>query len=98
ASGSWIQSVQSNANRVVFLSRNTREELSRTLDPLPAPETGLVLTGRRDEILMLKDRRLDCEVIQYAGADDEPSRWISLTIWKAQGITLPPREVWTSPK
>jgi hypothetical protein len=97
AAGSWIQCVQFNRNNFSTVFRKTREEFSRDLVAPIAPEAGLVLTGRRDDTLIVGDRRLDCEVLQYAGPDDEPSRWISLTLWKARGVSLPAREVWTSP-
>lgn len=94
AAGSWVEYSQSTNNRVTHVYRSTREPW----DAPAAPEAGLVLTGRRDDRLIIGDRRLDCEVLQYAGPDDTPSRWVSLVLWKARGLSLPPREVWNAPR
>jgi hypothetical protein len=97
AAGSWVECAQSRGNKVSNVWRLRREDLSRELPGLAALETGLVLTGRHDDTLVLQDRRLDCDVLQYSGPDDEPSRWVSLTVWKARGVSLPPRDIWRSP-
>lgn len=98
AAGSWVQFAQMNNNRVVHVSRNTREDLPRELPTLTPLEEGLVLLGRRNDMLRIGDRLVDCEVFQYSGVNDEPSRWVSLTIWKARGVSLPPRDIWHNPK
>lgn len=54
---------------------------------------GLKEISRRRETLTIKERRLDCDVVTYAGAEDSPKR-MRLTVWLAAGLSLPVRRFW----
>jgi len=55
---------------------------------------GLWEAHRRRETIMIKGRKLDCDVVAYTEPAGDPQGHKRLTVWHASELSLPPRRSW----
>jgi hypothetical protein len=81
-----------------FRDTDFREEsLGAPHQELSSLTRGMKEQSRRRDKISIGERTLDCSVVEYLAAEIPAGHQRTMTIWKADGISLPPRETgfWT---
>jgi len=58
--------------------------------PVKSITFGMIERSRRRETLELGGRKLNCSAVDYTLEESSPAREATLTLWKADGVVLPP--------
>jgi hypothetical protein len=54
---------------------------------------GMAERSRQRETIVVAGRSLPCSVVEYAPADPDPRTEIRLTLWRADGVAVPPWDI-----